>query len=77
MDPIIEEGYARLLEVIEDLRAKNEESAETIRENSGALLGKMAADAAPVISRSGLRCSGAQRGKHPATSTIRSFTRRR
>ncbi|HQD24956.1 MULTISPECIES: hypothetical protein [Methanoculleus] len=54
MDPIIEEGYARLLEVIEDLRAKNEESAETIRENSGALLGKMAADAAPVIKQIGL-----------------------
>lgn len=55
MDPIIEEGYARLLETLEDLQAKKEESASELRGGSmGALLARMAADTAPVVKQIGL-----------------------
>jgi len=54
MDPIIEEGYARLLDTFEELQAKNEESASKVQENAGALLARMAADTAPVVGRMGL-----------------------
>ncbi|HOI14203.1 MAG TPA: hypothetical protein PLG75_10105 [Methanoculleus sp.] len=54
MDPIIEEGYARLLETLEDLQAKKEESASELRGSMGALLARMAADAAPVVKQIGL-----------------------
>lgn len=54
MDPIIEEGYARLLETLGELQAKKEESASELRGNIGALLARMAADAAPVVKQIGL-----------------------
>ncbi|WP_214019277.1 hypothetical protein [Methanoculleus sp.] len=54
MDPNIEEGYARLLETIEDLQAKKEESASELRGSVGALLARMAADTAPVVKQIGL-----------------------
>lgn len=54
MDPIIEEGYARLLETLGELQAKKEESASKVQENAGALLARMAADTAPVVGRIGL-----------------------
>ena len=54
MDPIIEEGYARLLETIGDLQAKKEESATALREKIGALVARMAADTAPVVKQIGL-----------------------
>ena len=54
MDPIIEEGYARLLETLDDLQEKREESAATLRENIGALIARMAADTAPVVGTIGL-----------------------
>lgn len=54
MDPIIEEGYARLLETLEELQAKKEESASELRGSMGALLARMAADTAPVVKRIGL-----------------------
>lgn len=54
MDPIIEEGYARLLETLGDLQAKKEESASELRGNVSALLARMAADAAPVVKQIGL-----------------------
>jgi hypothetical protein len=54
MDPIIEEGYARLLETLGDLQAKKEESASELRGNVGTLLARMAADTAPVVKRIGL-----------------------
>jgi len=54
MDPIIEEGYTRLLETLEELQAKKEESASKVQENAGALLARMAADTAPVVGRMGL-----------------------
>jgi hypothetical protein len=54
MDPIIEEGYARLLETLGDLQAKKEESAAKIQENAGGLLARMAADTAPVVEKIGL-----------------------
>ncbi len=54
MDPIIEEGYARLLETLEDLQAKKEESASELRGSVGALLARMAADTAPVVKQIGL-----------------------
>ncbi|HOB17587.1 MAG TPA: hypothetical protein PKK74_02670 [Candidatus Methanoculleus thermohydrogenotrophicum] len=54
MDPIIEEGYTRLLETIEDLQAKKEEIATELREGAGALVARMAADTAPIINRIGL-----------------------
>ncbi|MDV2481784.1 hypothetical protein F8E02_07145 [Methanoculleus sp. Wushi-C6] len=54
MDPIIEEGYARLLETLEDLQAKKEESAGKVRESMGPLLARMAADTAPAVERIGL-----------------------
>lgn len=54
MDPIIEEGYARLLETIGDLQAKKEESATDLRESAGALVARMAADTAPLINGIGL-----------------------
>ncbi len=54
MDPIIEEGYARLLETLDDLQEKREESAATLRENIGALIARMAADTAPVVGVIGL-----------------------
>lgn len=54
MDPIIEEGYARLLETLEDLQAKKEESASEIRGNMGALLARMGTDTAPVVKQIGL-----------------------
>ena len=54
MDPIIEEGYARLLETLDDLQEKREESAATLRENIGARIARMAADTAPVVGVIGL-----------------------
>ncbi|WP_332449671.1 hypothetical protein [Methanoculleus sp.] len=54
MDPIIEEGYTRLLETLGDLQAKKETSASELRESGEALLAKMAADTAPVVSKVGL-----------------------
>lgn len=54
MDPIIEEGYTRLLETLEDLQAKKEESASELRGSVGALLARMAADTAPVVGKMGL-----------------------
>ncbi|MFW5638545.1 MAG: hypothetical protein ACOCG4_04715 [Methanoculleus sp.] len=54
MDPIIEEGYARLLETIGDLQAKKEESAAELRRNIGVLATRMAADTAPIINVIGL-----------------------
>ena len=54
MDPIIEEGYTRLLETLEELQAKKEESASKVQENAGALLARMVADTAPVVGRMGL-----------------------
>ena len=54
MDPIIEEGYTRLLETLGDLQAKKEESASGLRDNIGALLARMAADTAPVVGEIGL-----------------------
>ncbi len=54
MDPIIEEGYARLLETLDELQAKKEESASKVQESMGALLTRMAADTAPVVDRIGL-----------------------
>lgn len=54
MDPIIEEGYARLLETLDDLQEKREESAAALRENIGALIARMAADTAPVVGVIGL-----------------------
>ena len=54
MDPIIEEGYARLLETLDDLQETREESAATLRENIGALIARMAADTAPVVGTIGL-----------------------
>jgi len=54
MDPIIEEGYARLLETIGDLQAKKEESTTALREKIGALVARMAADTAPVVKDIGL-----------------------
>ena len=54
MDPIIEEGYNRLLESLDTLEAEKEEAAAKIRENAAALLARMAADAAPVVKKVGL-----------------------
>lgn len=54
MDPIIEEGYARLLETIGDLQVKKEESAAELRRNIGVLATRMAADTAPIINVIGL-----------------------
>ena len=54
MDPIIEEGYARLLETVGDLQAKKEESAKELREKTGALVARMAADTAPAVKKIGL-----------------------
>ncbi|MCK9278784.1 MAG: hypothetical protein M0P22_11935 [Methanoculleus sp.] len=54
MDPIIKEGYNRLLETLGDLQAKKEDSASELRGNAGALLARMAADTAPVVERIGL-----------------------
>jgi hypothetical protein len=54
MDPIIEEGYARLLETLGELQAKKEESASELRGNGGALLARMAAHTAPVVEKIGL-----------------------
>ena len=54
MDPIIKEGYTRLLETLGDLQAKKEDSASELRGNAGALLARMAADTAPVVERIGL-----------------------
>ncbi|WP_292519770.1 hypothetical protein [Methanoculleus sp.] len=54
MDPIIEEGYARLLETLEDLQAKKETSAAELRGNVGALVSRMAADTAPIVEKIGL-----------------------
>ena len=54
MDPIIKEGYNRLLETLGDLQAKKEDSASELRGNAGAFLARMAADTAPVVERIGL-----------------------
>lgn len=54
MDPIIEEGYARLLETIEDLQEKKEETAGELRERIGALVARMAVDTAPAVGTIGL-----------------------
>lgn len=54
MDPTIEEGYARLLETLEELQAKKKESASELRGSMGALLARMAVDAAPVVKQIGL-----------------------
>jgi hypothetical protein len=54
MDPIIKEGYTRLLETLGDLQAKKEDSASELRGNAGAFLARMAADTAPVVERIGL-----------------------
>lgn len=54
MDPIIKEGYARLLETLDELQAKKEESASKVQESMGALLTQMATDTAPVVGRIGL-----------------------
>jgi len=54
MDPTIEEGYARLLETLEELQAKKEESASELRGSMGALLARMAVDTAPVVKQIGL-----------------------
>ncbi|HQP72111.1 MAG TPA: hypothetical protein PLP90_05545, partial [Methanoculleus sp.] len=54
MDPIIEEGYTRLLETLDALEAEKEEAAAKVRENAAALLARMAADAAPVVKKVGL-----------------------
>ncbi len=68
MDPIIEEGYARLLETLGDLQAKKEESASELRGNIGALLARMAADTAPVVERIGLEML--RRGKREASGEL-------
>ncbi|KUK99030.1 MAG: hypothetical protein XE10_1915 [Methanoculleus marisnigri] len=54
MDPIIEEGYNRLLETLDTLEAEKEEAAAKVRENAAALLARMAADAAPAVKKVGL-----------------------
>jgi hypothetical protein len=54
MDPIIEEGYTRLLKELEDLQAKKEESASELRGNVETLLARMGADTAPVVKQIGL-----------------------
>lgn len=54
MDPTIEEGYARLLETLEELQAKKKESASELRGSMGALLARMAVDTAPVVKQIGL-----------------------
>ena len=54
MDPTIEEGYARLLETLEELQAKKQESASELRGSMGALLARMAVDTAPVVKQIGL-----------------------
>jgi hypothetical protein len=68
MDPIIEEGYARLLETLGDLQAKKEESASELRGSVGALLARMAADTAPVVERIGLEML--RRGKREASGEL-------
>ncbi|MCM2466964.1 hypothetical protein [Methanoculleus oceani] len=68
MDPIIEEGYARLLETLGDLQAKKEESASELRGNIGALLARMAADTAPVVKQIGLEIL--QRAKREASGEL-------
>jgi len=54
MDPIIEEGYNRLLETLDTLEAEKEEAAAKVRENAATLLARMAADAAPAVKKVGL-----------------------
>lgn len=54
MDPIIEEGYTRLLDTLGDLQAKKEEATTAIKENAEALLARMAADTVPVVGGIGL-----------------------
>ncbi|NLM30785.1 MAG: hypothetical protein GX216_10275 [Methanomicrobiales archaeon] len=68
MDPIIEEGYARLLETLEELQAKKEESTAALQENIGALVTRMAADATPVVGRIGLEML--QRAKREASGEL-------
>lgn len=54
MDPIIEEGYAKLLETIEATQAKKDKSVSELKENIGDLIARMAFDTAPVVSKIGL-----------------------
>lgn len=54
MDPIIDEGYAQLLETIGDLQAKKEKATTELRESAGALVARMATDTAPVVNGIGL-----------------------
>jgi len=77
MDPIIEEGYTRLLETIEDLQAKKEEIATELREGAGALVARMAADTAPIINRIGLEMLWRAKREASGSSMSRCSMRRK
>jgi phage host-nuclease inhibitor protein Gam len=68
MDPIIEEGYTRLLETLGDLQAEKKESASELRGSVGALLARMATDTAPVVAEIGLEML--QRAKREASGEL-------
>jgi hypothetical protein len=54
MDPIIEQGYAKLLDTVRELQKEKEQKTAAIRENEGTLIARMAADTVPVIATVGL-----------------------
>ena len=68
MDPIIKEGYNRLLETLGDLQAEKKESASELRGSVGALLARMATDTAPVVAEIGLEML--QRAKREASGEL-------
>jgi len=54
MDGIVEQGYARLIEIIQGLHAEKQELADAVRKQDAAILARMAQETAPVIREIGL-----------------------
>ncbi|HJJ29864.1 MAG TPA: hypothetical protein O0W87_02545 [Methanocorpusculum sp.] len=53
MDPIVEQGFDRLLDVIKETKAKQQETAELIIHEDKVLLEKMIAAVVPVVQAAG------------------------
>jgi hypothetical protein len=68
MDPIIEQGYQRLLETVQELQVSKEKSTAAIRENEAGLIARMAADTVPVIRVIGLDML--KRGRREASGEL-------
>ncbi|MCC7565598.1 MAG: hypothetical protein KO206_04890 [Methanomicrobiaceae archaeon] len=54
MDEVIEEGYSRLIEKLEETSRRREELSREVRDREAALLGRMAEKTMPVIGQKGL-----------------------